>query len=79
MSPVVFRHGAFSFLFFSREEARVHVHVLHPDGEAKIWLDPSIEVARNHGLSSKAINNVLQLVREHEDEIRGAWKTHFER
>jgi hypothetical protein len=27
-------------VLFSREETRVHVHVEHPDGEAKFWLTP---------------------------------------
>lgn len=36
MSPTVFREGEFRFYFFSREESRMHVHVSHPDGEAKL-------------------------------------------
>ncbi|MDP1870247.1 MAG: DUF4160 domain-containing protein [Gallionella sp.] len=47
MSPTVFREGAFRFFFFSREEMRVHVHVAHTDGEAKFWLEPTIELAVN--------------------------------
>jgi hypothetical protein len=35
LSPTVFRDGEFRFFFFSREESRVHIHVSHPDGEAK--------------------------------------------
>ncbi|WP_322774122.1 DUF4160 domain-containing protein [Synechococcus sp. CBW1107] len=51
MSPTVFRDGEFRFYFFSREESRAHIHVSHPDGEAKFWLSPSIELSRNIGLS----------------------------
>jgi hypothetical protein len=51
MAPTVFRHGAFRFFFFSREETRMHVHVAHTDGEAKYWLEPQIELALNQGLS----------------------------
>jgi hypothetical protein len=50
MSPTVFREGPyrfFFFFFFSREEPRLHIHVSSADGEAKFWLDPAIEVARN--------------------------------
>ena len=46
MTPTVFREGGFRFYFFSREETRPHVHVHHADGEAKVWLDPVVEVAR---------------------------------
>jgi len=35
MSPTIFRESGFRFFFFSREEPRMHVHVSHPDGEAK--------------------------------------------
>jgi hypothetical protein len=52
MSPTVFREGPFRFFFFSREEERLHIHVQSADGEAKFWLEPTIEVARNYGLNS---------------------------
>lgn len=53
MSPTVFRHGPYRFYFFSREEARMHVHVQSSVGEAKFWLEPEIELAQNYGLSSR--------------------------
>ncbi len=77
MSPTVFRHGSFRFYFFSREEPRVHVHVGHPDGEAKFWLEPAIGLAENHGLTRRQVTKALRLVEEHEDEIRRAWHAHF--
>jgi len=55
----------------------MHVHVHHADGEAKFWLEPQVELAANYGLSQKRLANALQLVQEHEDEIRDAWKEHF--
>jgi hypothetical protein len=55
------------------------VHVHHADGEAKVWLDPRIELAQNHGLKAHRIKTVLRLVQEHADEIRKAWNNHFTR
>lgn len=55
----------------------MHVHVHHADGEAKFWLEPQVELAANYGLSRKRLADALQLVQEHEDEIRDAWKEHF--
>ena len=52
MAPTVVRDGKFRLFFFSREETRVHVHVAHPDGEAKFWLTPSVEIAMSTGLSA---------------------------
>jgi Domain of unknown function (DUF4160) len=77
MSPTIFREGPFRFYFFSREETRMHVHVHAAAGEAKFWLEPRIELARNYGLSIRQVNAALRLIQEHEDEIRKAWTTHF--
>ncbi|MBW2186575.1 MAG: DUF4160 domain-containing protein [Deltaproteobacteria bacterium] len=38
MSPTVFKESGYRFFFFSREEARMHVHVHCEGGEAKFWL-----------------------------------------
>jgi len=77
MSPTLFRERGYRFFFFSREEARMHVHVYHADGEAKFWLEPAIELAQNHGLSAQALKTVETMVRAHEKEIRDAWCEHF--
>ncbi len=77
MSPTIFRARGYRFYFFSREESRVHVHVHHVAGEAKIWLEPEIAIAQNYGLSPARLAAALRLVQEHENEIRAAWQTHF--
>ena len=79
MSPTVFRARGLRFYFFSREEPRLHVHVNGPMGEAKFWIDPEIELAQNYGMSKRTIGAALRLIREHEHEIRSAWKEHFKR
>jgi Domain of unknown function (DUF4160) len=77
VSPTIFRAWGFRFYFFSREEPRMHVHVQCGSGEAKLWLEPRIEIAQNHGLSQKELGTVRSLIEEHEDEIRSAWRRHF--
>lgn len=77
MSPTLFRARGLRFYFFSREEPRLHIHVQGEEGEAKFWLDPAIELAGNWGLSDSKLKSSLRLIREHEDEIRAAWKKHF--
>ena len=79
MSPTVFKHGPFRFYFFSREEPRMHVHVYSSDGEAKFWLEPEIELATSYGMPERQIRAALRLVKEHADEIRNAWQSHFGR
>ncbi len=63
---------------FSREEDRLHIHVQSADGEAKFF-EPKIALARNHQLSAQDLSRVLQLVIDHEQEIRDAWHRHFGR
>ena len=79
MSPTIFKEGRFRFYFFSREESRPHVHVITPDGEAKFWLDPPGELARNHGLTDQDIRHAQEIVRKRQQEIRDAWNEHFKR
>lgn len=79
MSPTILRSGQLRLFFFSREESRMHVHVQSPDGEAKFWLEPGISLAHNHGLKQSALSESLNLIKEHEQEIRRAWQAHFGR
>jgi len=79
MSPTIFRERGFRFLFFSREEARMHVHVQGQRGEAKFWIEPKIMLAENHGLSEKDLRVAQSIIEEREDEIRSAWTGHFGR
>jgi hypothetical protein len=77
MSPTIFRYKGFRFFFFSREEDRMHVHILHTEGEAKVWIEPEIELQSSTGLSSKQIKEIIEQVNEHKDEIREHWNKHF--
>ena len=77
MTPTVFRDGEFRFFFFSREEQRIHVHVSHPDGEAKFWLTPDVQLASQTGLASHVLNEAKHLVEDHLEEIADAWHRHF--
>jgi hypothetical protein len=77
MSPTVFRAGPFRFYFFSREERRMHIHVDSADGEAKFWIEPTVELARAHNLSGSTLTRICGLIEEKEDVIRAAWHDHF--
>ncbi|MES2993004.1 MAG: DUF4160 domain-containing protein [Pseudomonadota bacterium] len=63
--------------FFSREELRIHVHVAHPDGEAKFWLTPTVAVATSTGLSRRQLSEAQTVVEAHVKEIENAWNQHF--
>jgi len=77
MTPTIFREKGYRFFFFSREEPRMHVHVYCEDGEAKFWLEPDIELARNYRLSRLQLKQIERIIEEHYDELTSAWQTHF--
>lgn len=77
MAPTIVRDGKFRLYFFSREETRVHVHVAHPEGEAKFWLTPSLDLAKNVGLSGVQLRQAQAVVEAHIQEIEDAWQRHF--
>ena len=45
----------------------MHVHVVCADGEAKYWLAPDIELAKNYRLSRRQLKEIEQLIEEHYD------------
>ena len=77
MSPTVFREKGYRFFFFSREEPRMHVHVISGDGEAKFWLEPELELARNYRYSRPQLKEIESLIEAHHHELVNAWKQHF--
>jgi hypothetical protein len=77
LTPTIYRDRGYRFFFFSREEPRMHVHVSCADGEAKFWLEPQIELAKNYGLSRTQLREAQEIIEEHQDEFRAAWRRHF--
>ena len=79
MSPTVLVVGPYRLFFFSREETRIHVHVSCADGEAKFWLEPAIHLANHVGLNQHTLKRMERIIEEYENEIRTAWRRHFQR
>jgi hypothetical protein len=72
MSPTVFKYKNYRFLFFSREESRIHIHVASPEGEAKFWITPKVSLVRNYGFSQNQITELKKVIEEHKDDIKSA-------
>jgi hypothetical protein len=54
----------------------MHIHIDSPDGELKVWLEPRIEVAQNHGIPAREVTKVLRIVEERRGEIEKRWRDH---
>ena len=77
MSLTVFREHGYRFFFFSREEQRMHIHVISGDGEAKFWLQPEIRLAKNYRYSDKQLGRIRLMIEDHYDELVVAWQCYF--
>ena len=55
----------------------MHVHVTSPGGEAKIWIEPAVELALNRGLKDIELREIIQIIQERHDEIKNHWHRHF--
>jgi hypothetical protein len=77
MAPTIVRDGPFRLFFFSREEPRMHIHVAHPHGEAKFWLQPDFTLANHIGLSEHELAEARRVIIQHHQEIIDAWHKHF--
>lgn len=77
MAPTVFYYKKYRLFFFSREEARMHIHIESDNGEAKFWIEPVVALSDYSGLNKKELNELQKLVEEKSGEIAKAWKKHF--
>lgn len=55
----------------------MHVHVVSGDGEAKFWLEPEIELARNHRYSRHQLKEIESIIEDRYHELVDAWQRHF--
>ena len=55
----------------------MHVHIGCADGEAKFWLEPELELARNYRLTRVQLREIETIIEENQDEFRAAWRRHF--
>lgn len=84
MSPVVFREGKFVFWLHSYDvlhESRASIHVgkssQNDVGDAKIWLEPQIEIGRSgHTLSRSELSEAIKIIERNLDRLQEAWNVH---
>lgn len=77
MSPVFKRERGYTFKIFSNEEERMHIHVMKDGCEAKVWIEPHVELADNDGFAKHEINNIIKLVETYADSFKDQYKRHI--
>ena len=78
MSPTVFKERGYRFFFFSREESRMHVHVISGDGEAKFWLEPELQLSNSYRYNRHQLKEIESLIEDRYHELIDAWHRHFD-
>ena len=76
MSPVFLREDGFVFKVHSNEEERRHIHVIKAENEAKIWLEPEIEVAWNDEFRSSELKKIIKIITQHANNFRFLYTRH---
>jgi hypothetical protein len=75
--PTVLRIGRYRFHFYSNEgQEPPHIHVKAGNDQAKFWLDPVV-LAANYGFRGHELNEIEDLVEEHQATLLGAWNEHL--
>ena len=75
--PTVLRVGRYRFYFFSNEGREPpHIHVKAGGDQAKFWLRP-IDLASNYGFRAHELNEIRQIVEQHQVELIEAWNGYF--
>lgn len=77
MSPVFMREDGFVFKIHSNEEERRHIHIVKAENEAKVWLEPSVELAWNEGFNNKELKKVLNIATKYADEFKQLYSAHI--
>ncbi len=54
----------------------MHVHVESSEGEVKVWLEPRIELAQNHGVAEREVTKFLRILERRHVEIEERWHRH---
>jgi hypothetical protein len=77
MSPTFKSEKGFRFSIFSNEENRMHVHVFKDSNNAKIWLEPVLELAENSGFTEKEVKKIMKIVSKNEDDFKAKYRAHI--
>ena len=77
MSPVFRRESEYTFKIYSNEEERMHIHVIHGTHEAKYWLEPTVELAKNTGIPEHKLSEIKKIVERNADSFKRQFREHI--
>ncbi|MDZ4845666.1 MAG: DUF4160 domain-containing protein [Chitinophagales bacterium] len=70
----------YKFKFYSNEnEEPAHVHVTKGAGNAKYWLEPSIEEVYSYGFTVRERREIKKSIRSNSDLLKKKWHEYFKK
>ncbi|MBA0211958.1 DUF4160 domain-containing protein [Pectobacterium punjabense] len=78
--PVILRFRGFTFFFYSNEGNPLepaHIHVRGSGAEAKFWLMPEVELARNDGFNARVLKDLSEIIDTNKASFLEAWNDYF--
>ena len=55
----------------------MHIHVIKDDCEAKVWLEPIVELAENDGFALHEVNQIIKIVEQNANDFRDKYQRHI--
>ena len=55
----------------------MHIHVIYGRYEAKFWLEPEVELAKNVGVPEHKLNEIRKYVEKYADEFKRQFREHI--
>ena len=52
----------------------MHIYVVYERKEAKFWLEPLVELAKNSGFSEHELNNIRKIVERNAEQFKKQYK-----
>lgn len=74
--PTVLKINGFRFFFFSDEHTPLHIHVEKGDGYMRVELE-SLKVTNKQKFTKNEEKKALNIIKEHQEELIGAWNEYF--
>ena len=55
----------------------MHVHVVKGGHEAKFWLEPEVELARNYGFGEADLKKITKIVEQYGNDFKRQFAAHI--
>lgn len=76
--PTLLIEQGFRFFFWSNEnDEPAHIHVVKDDSEAKIWLEPEIQMAYVLGFTTRQQRIIMEILELNSTIFKYKWNEYF--